>query len=100
MSLATYQPSSVYYTTPQNSYYLDFWQPPYVAASANDQTLVIAQRYRHRPDLLSFDLYGTSQLWWIFAMINPDAIRDPIYDLIPGISIRVPAAASVQNILG
>jgi hypothetical protein len=99
MALATYQPSSVYFSTPQNSYYLGFWQPPYVAPSANDQIITVAQRYRHRPDLLSSDLYGTAQLWWIFAMINPDEIKDPIYDLVPGMTIRAPSTSSIQSFL-
>ena len=100
MALVTYDPSSVYYSTPQNSYYLGFWQPTYVAPSANDQTIVVAQRYRHRPDLLSFDLYGTSQLWWIFAMINPDTLQDPIYDLVPGKIIQTPSLTAARAFIG
>jgi hypothetical protein len=100
MVLATYQPSSVYYRTPQNSYYLGFWQPPLVASSANDQIITLAQRYRHRPDLLSNDLYGTAQLWWIFAMLNPDTLQDPVYDMVPGKTIRAPSLVAARAFIG
>lgn len=98
--VATYTPSSPYYLTPQNSYYLGFWRPPGIFASATDEFISVAQRYLHRPDLLSSDLYGSPRLWWVFALLNPDILKDPIYDLVPGIQLRVPAAPSVQAFLG
>jgi hypothetical protein len=100
MSRVNINPQSPYRNTPQNSYFLDVWKPPAVAPSASDQTLVVDARYRHRPDLLAHDLYGSSQLWWVFAMVNPDQIRDPIYDLIPDITIRVPSSQSLVGFFG
>lgn len=92
----SYSRQSVYYNTPQNSYYLGFWQPPAVNVR-NTNSLVVSQRYKHRPDLLAYDLYGSSQFWWVFAMANPDQIRDPIYDLEPEMEIQVPFAESLQG---
>jgi hypothetical protein len=96
---ATYNKSSPYYQTPQTSTYLDIWNPPSVAPSLSDGILVVAGRYKHRPDLLSQDLYGTPRLWWVFTMLNPDVIKDPIYDLIPGMEIRFASKDQLQGYL-
>lgn len=90
---ATYDPRSPYYITPQvNQYvdYLDMWQPQGIAPSPDDTLLSLDPRYDRRPDLLSYDLYGTPSLWWVFAMRNPDVIKDPIYDFKAGIVIYAP----------
>jgi hypothetical protein len=99
MPQVQYSRSSVYAQTPQNNFALGYWQPPNLAPSVSDQFLVLSQKYRHRPDLLSFDLYGTPRLWWVFQMINPDVIRDPIYDMQPGIELRAPSNTSIQGYL-
>ena len=96
---STYNKSSPYYKTPQTSTYLDIWNPPALAASMSDGILVVPQRYKHRPDLLSQDLYGTPRLWWVFTMLNPDVIKDPIYDLMPGIEIRYAMKDQLQGYL-
>ena len=96
MSIVNYAPSSPYYNTPQSSYYTGFWNPPAVYWTDTDQFVTVAKKYTNRPDLLSYDLYGTSRLWWIFAMMNPNVIRDPIYDLQAGIELRIPSRTSVQ----
>ena len=92
----TYQQSSPYYATQQKSTYLGYWNPPAISPSVTDTVIQVAHRHQNRPDLLSYDLYGTTRLWWVFAMINPDQIRDPIYDLIAGIYIYAPSNTSVQ----
>jgi hypothetical protein len=98
--VAQYSTSSPYYFTPQNSYYLGVWRSPGISPSTTDEFITVSQRYLHRPDLLSYDLYGTPRLWWVFALLNQDSIKDPIYDLEPGIELRVPSATSVRSFLG
>lgn len=39
-----------------------------------------------RPDLLSFRLYGTDQLWWFVMWLN--GISDPWHDLMPRVAIK------------
>lgn len=95
----TYLKSSPYYNTPQTSTYLDIWAPPSLIPSVSDSILYVTDQYTHRPDLLSQDLYGTPRLWWVFAMINPDTLKDPIYDLQPGIEIRVPDKSQLQGFI-
>ena len=94
-----YQPGSPYAFTPQTSTYLEIWVPPYVVPSNNDPIIRVAQAYTHRPDLLSFDLYSTPKLWWTFSMLNPDLLKDPIWDLVADMEIRVLEKTAAQNFL-
>jgi hypothetical protein len=99
MAQANYSISSPYYNTPQNSYYLGFWQPPNITASNTDNFIVLPKKYTNRPDLLSHDLYGTSKLWWVFTMLNPNVLKDPVFDMKAGIELRVPSLTGVQSFL-
>ena len=38
-------------------------------------------------------------LWWIISTANPDIIRRDSFNLRPGLQIRIPDPASVNNIL-
>lgn len=99
MTKTTYDKRSPYSNTSQtNKYidYLDIWTPRQVPTSSNDLLINLDSKYKFRPDLLSYDLYGTPQLWWIFSIRNPDILKDPIYDMKPGITIYAPDA----NVIG
>jgi hypothetical protein len=61
--------------------------------------ITLPSKYNLRPDSLSYDLYGTSQLYWVFMLRNPDVIQDPIWDFISGINIYVPAQSSLTRYL-
>ena len=90
MTKVTYSSNSVYAGTPQtNQYleYLDFWDGSFIFPSQSDTLYVVQAKYNRRPDLLSFDLYGSTGWWWVFAIRNPDIIKDPIFDLTAGITI-------------
>jgi len=67
--------------------YLDILQIRPVAAEQDDYLYTIEPQYTYRPDLLAFDLYGTSKLWWVFSQRNLDIIQDPIFDFTPGTQI-------------
>ena len=93
MTRVTYSPNSPYSQTPQENQYLEylgFWNGVFVFPSGTDGLLVIQSKYDNRPDLLSYDLYGTTAYWWIFTLYNQDKIQDPIYDLKAGMTIRYP----------
>lgn len=83
-----------------NSGYLDILNPRSVPAANDDVLWEITSIYTHRPDLLSYDLYGTTDLWWVFAQRNVDVIKDPIYDFVPGIKIRLPQGKNIRKQLG
>jgi hypothetical protein len=93
MKLVEYDSRSPYYYTRQESQqidYLDVWTPISIQPNPDDMMVRLENRHAGRPDLLSYDLYGTPSLWWVFALRNPDVIKDPIYDFKPDLVIYAP----------
>jgi hypothetical protein len=98
--MATYLKTSPWADTPANNLYLELLSIRPVPAEADDFRYVIENQYKHRPDLLAYDLYGTSKLWWVFVQRNMSVIKDPIYDFEPGVVIYIPKRSSLQQFLG
>ena len=82
--------TSQYLLTPINNWYLDLWIPITVPSNSTDTIVTIPQAFNQRPDLMSFQQYGTPRLWWVFAMRNPDVLIDPIDDFVAGLQIYIP----------
>ena len=95
-----YKKTSPWATTKQNRLYLDILSIRPVPAESDDFKYVIENQYRHRPDLLAFDLYGDPKLWQVFVQRNMDVIKDCIYDFEPGTVIFIPKKSNLQNYLG
>jgi hypothetical protein len=95
-----YKKSSPWFRTTQNNLYLDLLAIRPVPAEPDDFVYTIENQYRHRPDLLAFDLYGDHKLWWVFVQRNMDIIKDPIYDFEPGKVIQIPRKSNLQAYLG
>jgi hypothetical protein len=74
---------------------LEFREIPYLT---NDVEYEILAQHNNRPDLLAYDLYGDSRLWWVFAARNKDIIKDPIYDLYAGQRIKLPQINTLKEI--
>ena len=98
--MAQYSKSSPYSTTPQNNLYLELLNIRPVPAEADDYVYTIENQYRHRPDLLAYDLYGNAKLWWVFVQRNMSVIKDPVYDFEPGTVIYIPKKSNVARYLG
>ena len=98
--MARYSNTSPYFETREFSDYLDVLNPRTITAELDDQSYTIERTYAYRPDLLSYDLYGTPRLWWVFAQRNPDQIEDPIYDFKLGVTIQLPKKDNVLKDLG
>ena len=98
--MATYSSYSPWYSTKQNKLYLETWEPRPVPADSDDYEYVIQPQYSYRPDLLAFDLYGSSKLWWVFMQRNADIIFDPIYDFKAGTIIKLPKRSNLLRNLG
>ncbi len=98
--MAKYSSTSPYFATEEFENSLDILNPRTITADGDDQIYTIERTYAYRPDLLSFDLYGTPRLWWVFAQRNPDEIEDPIYDFRPGVTIKLPKKENVLKDLG
>lgn len=98
--MATYSKSSPYSSTVQNSLYLELLEIRPVPAEDDDFRYTIENQYKHRPDLLAYDLYGDAALWWVFTQRNMNTIKDPIYDFEPGVTIYCPKKSNLQKYLG
>jgi hypothetical protein len=98
--MATYRKVSPYFNTRQNNLHLELLVIRPVPAEDDDFRYVIENQYRHRPDLLAFDLYGKAELWWVFVQRNMEIIKDPIYDFEPGVSIYLPKKSNLEKYLG
>lgn len=98
--MATYGKTSPWYKTIQIQNTLDLYSPRPIAASPDDVAYQIDSVFNFRPDLLSYDLYKTPKLWWVFAMRNPSDLRDPIFDFVNGTIIMVPTYATLKKSLG
>ena len=73
---------------------------PNLPGSLYDEDYEIEQKYDQRPDLLAYQLYENTRLWWVFAIRNLDKIEDPIRDFRAGVTIKLPSAESVSKISG
>lgn len=97
---SVYGKTSAYYETAQFGIFLDVLNFRPIPRSSKDVEFTINAIYHQRPDLLAHDLYKRSQLWWVFAVRNPNSIKDPIYDFVKGRTIFIPNIDSIHAALG
>jgi hypothetical protein len=98
--MANYSNASPWANTSENSLYLELLEIRPVPSEPDDFRYVIESQYRHRPDLLAYDLYGNPKLWWVFVQRNMSVIKDPIYDFEPGTVIYLPKKSNLEKFLG
>lgn len=98
--MAKYRASSPYYNTRQNNLYLELLDIRPVPAESDDFLYTIENQYKHRPDLLAYDVYGSPKLWWVFVQRNMSVIKDPIFDFVPGTKIYLPKKSNLERLLG
>lgn len=91
--------TSPYLKTPIKDFYLDLWKKRNIPPQSDDQLITIEPKYEGRPDLLSFDLYGTPRLWWVFAVRNMDLLIDPIEDMKAGVTIFAPTKDRIVDFI-
>jgi len=96
----TYSRTSPYATTESYGFFLDVATMRNIPRNPADVTYELDAVYKHRPDLLAYDLYGDSSLWWVFAMRNPNVIQDPVFDFVPGTVIYIPKKETIISALG
>jgi hypothetical protein len=98
--MATYSSTSPYYTTPAWGQFLDIWNSITIPANINDALYQIDPPYNLRPDLLAYDIYKDANLWWVFAVRNPDVLTDPVFSFVAPTVIYVPPKSIVTAALG
>jgi hypothetical protein len=80
--------------------YLDVLNFIDIPAYSDDVQYTLTTKYLHRPDLLAYDVYGNTQLWWVFAARNKEIIKDSIFDFVPGQTIFLPKTATIKAVVG
>lgn len=98
--MATYDSASPYYTTGYSQFFLDTMTNRPVPALTSDQLWTINLTYQYRPDLLAYDLYSNSKLWWVFYQRNPNTLTRPPLDFAVGTQIYLPQMSTLQTALG
>lgn len=83
-----------------NGKYLDLMVNRQIPWLASDVAWAITTVYEYRPDLLAYDLYNDSRLWWVFAQRNPNKLKDPLFDFTTGKTIYVPKLDTLKQVLG
>ena len=100
MATLRYAKSSPWHNTTIGSTRLGYFKIRPVPESGDDFLYTVEPQYNHRPDLLAYDLYHDPKLWWIFAQRNMDVLKDPVFDLEPGVEIYIPQGPKIRELLG
>jgi hypothetical protein len=95
-----YSELSFYSKTPIVNGVLDIARHFAIDKSESDVEWTITTHYTNRPGLLAYDLYGSHELWWVFAIRNPDILVDPLNDFVTGVTIMLPSKVTVMTMLG
>jgi hypothetical protein len=98
--MANYDKTSPYALTGVLGGYLDVLNFRDIPYQADDLLFEITPTYQTRPDLLAYDLYGDSRLWWVFSVRNKSLIKDPVFDMQAGKKIYLPKLSTLKEVLG
>lgn len=83
-----------------NEKFLDVMVNRPIPLIATDVYWTITTAYEYRPDMLAYDLYQDSRLWWVFAQRNPNTLKDPYFDFVTGLGIYLPKLSTLKQVLG
>ncbi len=78
----------VYYTERKLLTYKTYKKATYTT-SQKDRFMVVNKYYEYRPDLVSFDVYGTPDFWW--KVLEANNIND-VFNFKAGLNIRLPGS--------
>jgi hypothetical protein len=96
-----YPATSPYYNTGVvTGQFLDIMNYRSIPMLPSDVYYEITPVYEYRPDLLAYDLYSNSRLWWVFAERNPNRLKDPYFDFVTGLGIYIPKSETLNQVLG
>lgn len=98
--MSNYNQTSPYFSTPYQEFYLDVMVDRPIPREVDDQLMEINRTYQYRPDLLAYDLYGQSSLWWVFYQRNPNTLTKPPLDFAIGTKIYLPKISTLRTVLG
>jgi hypothetical protein len=98
--ISKYKPDSFYANTNSIDFYLDIWENTVNLSTTGDTSIEIHTKYNLRPDLMAYDMYGSPNYWWVFALKNKDKLIDPVEDFKAGLTIVVPPKNGLRSLLG
>lgn len=98
--MAQYDAASPYYQTEYSQFFLDVMINRPIPRQDDDILFKINLTYQYRPDLLAYDLYDNSKLWWVFYQRNPNTLQAPPLDFKTDTVIYVPKITTLRNVLG
>jgi hypothetical protein len=98
--MATYDATSPYYETGYSQFFLDVMTNRPIPKEDDDLSFTINTTYQYRPDLLAYDLYQNSTLWWVFYQRNPNTLQAPPLDFTVGTQIFLPKITTLKSALG
>jgi hypothetical protein len=75
-----------YYSEQRRLTFNTYKKVPFVP-SDSDRFMVVSKGYEYRPDLVSFDMYGTTNFWW--RIMEANGMKD-ILEFKAGANIRIP----------
>ena len=100
MVKASYDATSPYFATGYSQFFLYVMENRPIPKENDDRVMIINQTYQYRPDLLAFDLYDNSTLWWVFYQRNPNTLTAPPLDFRVGVQIYLPKITTLRRVLG
>ena len=98
--MANYDSLSPYFTTGYSQFFLETMVNRPIPKQTDDLLFTINRTYQYRPDLLAFDLYDNSGLWWVFYQRNPNTLQAPPLDFKVDTMIYVPKITTLRAVLG
>jgi len=98
--MANYSTVSPYSLTPYSQFFLDVMVDRPIPKQTDDILFTINQTYQYRPDMLAYDLYDQSGLWWVFYQRNPNTLTAPPWDFEAGQQIYLPKITTLRTVLG
>ncbi|EBS4516340.1 hypothetical protein DQT32_02785 [Salmonella enterica subsp. enterica serovar Braenderup] len=85
------------YSKVKQTWYLDYNLPAGMAPADSDIEYIVPTQFNEQPWRVAKEFYGNERLYYIFSLLNPDILVDPIYDFTTGTVIRIPTLQRVQN---
>ena len=62
---------------------------------ARPKPFLVIDKYAYRPDLISYDMYGTDSYWWMVMKFN--GICDPFTELTSGVVLQIPSIEDLKR---
>ena len=95
-----YNAASPYFLTGYSQFFLDVMVNRPIPPKTDDILFTINVTYQYRPDMLAYDLYDNSELWWVFYQRNPNTLQKAPFDFKTGTQIYLPQIATLEQALG